>query len=170
MSFGGESTYMTGERITDSDSDLPAEFIANDAEEIRSLVQSVNAFVDRQIVRDDIARQALSEQCSDPSFDFRGCQPSPIGNLAVRIAQLTRKTMSKRGTDKRYTARNQWYQEAVQRAGDDWKKGSVLRHEQMADELMKSASEGISKKSLLAKLKIHLYEINRTDLLRGIKK
>jgi len=45
-----------------------------------------------------------------------------------------------------------------------------LRHEQMADELMKSAPEGISKKSLLAKLKNHLYEINRTDLLRGIKK
>ncbi|MBK8510264.1 MAG: hypothetical protein V9G63_08245 [Candidatus Competibacter sp.] len=161
---------MTGERITDSDSDLPAEFTADDAEEIRSLVQSVNAFVDRQTVHDDIARQALSEQCSDPSFHFHGCQPSPIGDLAVRIAQSTRKAISKRGANKRYTARNQWYQAAVRRADDDWKKGSVLRHEQMADELMKSAPEGISKKSLLAKLKNHLYEINRTDLLRGIKK
>lgn len=70
-----------------------------------------------------------------------------------------------------HAERNSWYASKVAEAHDQWKKGSTLRHDQMAGNLMKDAPEGISKNTLLGKLtKLLRDDLNLPDLIRGNKK
>ena len=75
-----------------------------------------------------------------------------------------------RGAIRQHAPRNEWYNSATRKARAKWLEGSGLRHDQMAQELMKDAPEKISQKTLLKKLSDVLQDLGRTDLIRGYKK
>lgn len=95
----------------------------------------------------------------------------------VQIATTAPPADNRRSEEQRNIAnlqhadRNAWYASKVREARDEWKKGSTLRHDQMAGNLMEDAPKGISKTTLRGKLTDLLRdELKRPDLIRGYKK
>lgn len=118
-------------------------------------------------------RQALrswAEQTGQrPLFLFPEDRPQATPST-VEMASKLLSEHGKKAASKRHANRHQWYLEAVKSAGDQWKNGSSLRHDQMTSELMKEAPTGISHYSLREKLKKLLENLDRTDLIRGFSK
>lgn len=115
------------------------------------------------------SRQALKRWAERkgqrPLFLFLEDRQAPAP--AAEIANVVRREQGKRAAIKRHADKNRWYRTAEQVAADRWEKGSTLRHDQMATELLKEAPAGTSRKTLLNHLASALHEMGRDDLIRG---
>lgn len=80
---------------------------------------------------------------------------------------------AKAGLDKRYGKNRELYPKALDIAKMKWQEGSKLKHDKMRDWLMDYDENGVvifsklSESSLLIRLKKMLYEMGRSDLIRG---
>lgn len=113
--------------------------------------------------------------------NWRVATPAPTSPLSPPAAPLTddsrrdaggprsRSQEQREFANKGHAERNAWYDAKVAIAKQRWEGRETLRHDQMADELMKDATKGISKRTLLDRLSDVLKAMGKPELIRGKK-